>query len=331
MQVTYVLPVRSDDAPDEGLAPYLAWLAGEFGDALQVVVVDSSPAAVFAVHARRWPTTIEHLPPDPDLKTPNGKVGAVLTGLRRARHERVVISDDDVRYDRPALTRLVSLLDEAEVVRPQNYFSPSPWHAQWDTARMLLNRISGGDWPGTLGVSRSALLDAGGYAGSVLFENLELVRTVRAAGGREIVAEDLYVRRLPPTVSRFWSQRVRQAYDEFARPARLTLWLSLLPAGVLLARLHPFALVMALAASGVAAEIGRRQHGGAPFFSARASALAPVWLAERAVCAWLAVASRLVLGGVRYRGRVLREAATPERELRRRLQSRAGAGQTSVR
>lgn len=329
MRATYVLPIRSDAAPDEALAPYLAWLATEFHNELQIVVVDSSPPAVFAVHATRWPTTVEHVPLDPDLATPNGKVGAVMTGLRRARHERVVIADDDVRYDRAALMRLVSLLDRADVVRPQNFFAPSPWHAKWDTARILLNRISGGDWPGTLGLRRSALPTAEGYDGHVIFENLELVRTIRAAGGREVVADDLYVRRRPPTVSRFWSQRVRQAYDEFARPARLALWLSLLPAGVLVGVLHPLALVMALAASGVAAEAGRRRHGGTRVFPAAASALAPVWLAERAVCAWLAVGSRLVLGGVRYRGRILREAATPERELRRRLQSRTAAPEVS--
>ena len=32
---------------------------------------------------------------------------------------------------------------------------------------------------------------AGGYDGDVLFENLELIRTVRARGGEEAVALDL--------------------------------------------------------------------------------------------------------------------------------------------
>ncbi|MBW8295859.1 hypothetical protein [Sphingopyxis sp.] len=36
------------------------------------------------------------------------------------------------------------------------------------------------------GVRRSVLLDADGYSGEVLLENLELVRTIEAAGGRQI-------------------------------------------------------------------------------------------------------------------------------------------------
>jgi hypothetical protein len=69
----------------------------------------------------------------------------------------------------------------------------------------------------------------GGYDGNVLFENLELVRTVEAAGGSSLCLQDLYVRRLPPETQHFWRQRVRQAYDEFARPVRLVVALSVVP------------------------------------------------------------------------------------------------------
>ncbi len=92
-----------------------------------------------------------------------------------------------MRYDDKSLAQTVAALATADVVRPQNYFEPLPWHARWDSGRMLLNRISGGDWPGTLGVRRSRLQATGGYDGSVMFENLELVRTVLASGGRECV------------------------------------------------------------------------------------------------------------------------------------------------
>ena len=95
---------------------------------------------------------------------------------------------------------------------------------------MLLNRVTGGDWPGTIAVRRSALAATGGYDGRALVENLELVRTVVAAGGREVLLDDLFVARRPPTSRHFWSQRVRQAYDELARPGRLAWQLGLLPA-----------------------------------------------------------------------------------------------------
>ena len=248
-----------------------------------------------------------------------GKVGGVLTGVRLASHEPLIIADDDVRYDETALSRMLQELQTAHVVRPQNYFEPLPWHAAWDTGRTLLNRLSGGDWPGTLGVRRSMLEATGGYDGRAMFENLELVRTVCAAGGHESVPLDLYIARRPSTSRHFWSQRVRQAYDEFARPARLVLQLAMLPLVVAAGYVGGSAWLLALiAASVLAAEMGRRRAGGARVFPARTSLFAPLWLAERAACSWLAVGTRLYHGGVSYRGRVLAHAATPMRTLRAR-------------
>jgi hypothetical protein len=185
---------------------------------------------------------------------------------------------------------------------------------------MLLNRLWGGDWPGTLGVRRSILRATDGYDGRAMFENLELVRTVLAAGGTESVPLDLFVARRPSTTSHFWSQRVRQAYDELARPVRLATQLAVLPLATLaVARFGWPALAVGTVVVAGAAEIGRRRAGGTTVFPATSSLLAPAWLAERAVCSWLAVGARVVLGGVPYRGTVLRHAATPMPVLRARL------------
>jgi hypothetical protein len=70
------------------------------------------------------------------------------------------------------------------------------------------------------------------------------------------------------------------------------------------------------------AEIGRRRDGGAQAFPSTSALWAPLWLAERAVCIWVAVARRLLFGGIRYRDVRLRRAATPMRELRRRARAR---------
>lgn len=260
-----------------------------------------------------------HIPPNPSLAGANGKVRGVLTGVQIAGHERLIVADDDVRYGDTAIARMLELLDTFEVVRPQNYFAPLTWHARWDTSRTLLNRMTGGDWPGTLGVRRSALQATKGYDSDVLFENLELVRTVEAAGGRQATPLDLYVRRKPPATSHFWSQRIRQAYDEFSRPARLAVFLCLLPAVMALAIGRRFRVLTAgVVAVMAVAEAGRRRAGGAAFFPVSATLLAPVWLGERAICSWLAVGVRVAFGGVRYRGLVLRWAATPTAILHRR-------------
>jgi hypothetical protein len=314
---TYLLPIRRRSVPaDDDLTAYLAWVATR----MPVIVVDGSPGPLFAAHAAAWGHLVRHLPVAPDLALPNGKVAGVLTGLRCAEHEAVVIADDDVRYDDASLAAAVRALDGVHVVRPQNYFAPLPWHALWDSGRILLNRATDGDWPGTLVVRRSALRATGGYAGDVLFENLELVRTVVAAGGRERVARDVLVRRRPASTRHFWSQRVRQAYDELARPWRLALQLAVLPTAALLlsvARLRVLALVAVVALIALA-EWGRRRDGGRRLFPAAAALMAPLWVLERGVTAWLAVATRVVRGGVPYAGTRLTSAATPVRVLRAR-------------
>jgi hypothetical protein len=55
-------------------------------------------------------------------------------------------------------------------------------------------------------------------------------------------------------------------------------------------------------------EVGRRRDGGRRVFSWLATVSAPLWLAERAVCSWLALGSFL-RGGARYAGRRLRTSA----------------------
>jgi hypothetical protein len=320
LPVTYVLPIAAATSQARALSGYLRRLSRLVDE---VIVVDGSPEETFDAHASSWSGHVRHLPPE--LRTTNGKVGGVITGVRAARHECVIVADDDVRYRRAELVRMLGLLQKHDVVRPQNFFRPLPWHARWDTARSLLNRLGQGDWPGTLGVRKSVLLEAGGYSGDVLFENLELVRTVRAVGGREAVPLDLFVARRPPEANHFLSQRVRQAYDEWARPGRFAAELALLPAAVLAARKGPGWLLAAAACSVAAAEVGRRKANGRTAFPASSALWAPAWLAERAVTSWMALGTRLLFGGIRYRTSRLKQAATPERELRQKVREHSAS------
>jgi hypothetical protein len=325
--LTYILPIRSATPMDGELIAYLRRLPGD----AETLVVDGSPPPVFAANAAALVHAIggglRHLPPAADLVTEMGKVGGVLTALRLASHEKIVVADEDVRYDAVALEAVAAALDTADVVRPQNYFDPMPWHAGWDTARALLNRLTGGDWPGTLGVRRSALMATGGYDGRAMFENLELVRTIVAAGGREVTLYDVFVPRRPSTARHFWSQRVRQAYDEIARPGRLAWQLALLPLGLVLGVTGRWRMLVAAAVVAMLiAEAGRRRAGGRRVFPAWTPLCAPLWLVERAIASWLAIGARAFLGGVPYRGRVLRHAATPMRVLRERYATLRAAG-----
>ncbi len=165
--------------------------------------------------------------------------------------------------------------------------------------------------------TRPSGVTPGGYSTDALFEDLELVRTIRAAGGREARADDLFVRRLSCTAAARLRQRVRQAYDSVAQPTRLLAELGVLPALVLI---RPDGLQLAGLACGVAAlaELGRRRRNGRAVYPPAAALWAPLWLAQRSLCSWLAVLSS-ARGGVRYTGGRMRLAAHSERQVRRRV------------
>ena len=322
LPVEYVVPLKWDS--DDELADLTDYLH-RLADWMDVTVVDGSRRELFDDHQRLWHPTIRHIAPDP-WPGRNGKVAGVVTGVRAARHPRVVIADDDVRWEADALRRAAQLLDHSDLIRPQNYFSALPWHARWDTSRTLVNRAFGSDYPGTYVLRRDTFLRMGGYDGDAMFENLEMARTIRAVGGQELRVNDLFVARRPPTARHFLRQRIRQAYDSLAQPARLLVEVALLPGLVILgfaARQRGGWRGLALSLSAVAglvvstAEVGRRRDGGAAVFSASAALWTPMWLLERAICVWVALGCRL-RGGVPYGDQRVLLAAHRLSTLRRR-------------
>lgn len=312
--LTYVLPIKTPTPAPAELGDYLKWLAGF----VEVIVADGSAPNVFSAHRAVWGSAVRHLPVS--SRTANGKVAGVTDGIANARTPAVIVADDDVRYDLTGLLQMARLLATYDVVLPQNYFEPLPWHAQWDSARSLLNRAFGGDYPGTLGVRRAAFVDSGGYCGGVLFENLELVRTLTSRGHSCCRASEVFVRRIPPSFAHFRGQRVRQAYDSLAQPGRLAVELALAPAIVALLAPRSRRAVRAAVAAALpvlVAEVGRRRGGATRVFPARTSWWAPGWVLERAVCSWLALLARR-RGGARYGGGRLPVAAHSPSELPRR-------------
>lgn len=314
LSVEYVMPLfRRDTAGEDELVSYLAGIC----EIAEVTVVDGSDPGLFDRLDGALPAAVRHM--RPSGSSLNGKARGAMTGIRTARHDRIVLGDDDVRYTADQLAALATRLESADLVRPQNRYDPNPWHARWDTGRMLVGRALDGDYSGTVGVNGAVLARHGGYDGDVLFENLELERTVRAAGGRVKVARDIAVVRRPPELRHFLRQRVRQAYDDLAQPIRLIAELLLLPIVVCSMVRRRWSTIVGLALLVLAvAERGRRRAGGVRFFPATSVAWAPLWAAERAVTVWIALGLRL-RGGVVYNGVRLSRAATPLRTLRRRL------------
>lgn len=310
MEIDYILPLRWDAATSGRERHEMTDCLSRLRDWADVVVVDGSAEPVFAEHHAVWSGLVRHIVPDETA--PNGKVAGVLTGIRATRHPRIVIADDDVRYDEAALAEVVGRLDRAGIVAPQNVFRPLPWHARWDTARSLINRAIGMDYPGTFAVRRE--LAADGYRGDVLFENLELLRTVAARGGSIERARDVFVERRPPSARHFLAQRIRQAYDSQAQPARQAIELALLPALIVQA-FAPLGYLLWPAVAVAVAARGPRVAGGRRVYGPTAPLWAPLWVLERARTSWIALAWRAA-GGVPYSGGRLRHAASSPCALR---------------
>jgi len=308
---TYLLTIRRvrfDRREAEGFREYFGLLAAA---GCEVLVVDGSPREVFDAHADAWRGACRHAAVDPQYKYLNGKVNGIHTGVALASRERVILADDDIRYAPEDVRRMSRLLDSFEMVRPQNYLRPLPFWARTEAARMLLNRawIAEGDYPGTLGVRRSAMLRVGHYDGDALFDNEEIVRHFRARGASVCYARDFFVLKRPPSFRKWVEQRPRQAYEDFVMRAK-TFFFASLPVALALASLFgglrcalAFAAFVAIGSALFAAR--GRGDGAARFFPARLCLYAPLWVAERALSTYWAFYWKLARGGYPFGDRLL--------------------------
>jgi hypothetical protein len=277
----------------------------------EVLVVDGSPPEVFAEHAIAWRSVCRHEPVDAQYKYLNGKVNGIHTGVAVAAHDRIILADDDIRYTPEDACRMAELLEDYDMVRPQNYFRPLPVWARTEAARMLINRawISEGDYSGTLGVTRNAMLRVGHYDGDVLFDNEEIVKHFRLKGARIKYARDFFILKLPPTFEKWVEQRPRQAYEDFVMRVKtlffmatpIVLALTLLKSGGRLTLIY--AAVISLGA--VVSAARGLTDGAARFFPPRVVLYAPLWIAERCVSTYWAFYWYLMRGGYPFGDKIV--------------------------
>jgi hypothetical protein len=308
---TYLLTIRRvrfDEREAAGFAKYFRMLADA---GCEVLVVDGSPREVFAAHAAAWRGACRQAPVDPQYRYLNGKVNGIHTGVALASQDRIILADDDIRYTAADVRRMSRLLDANEMVRPQNYLHPLPTWARTEAARMLINRawIAEGDYPGTLGVRREAMLRVGHYDGDVLFDNEEVVRHFRARGASICYARDFFLLKRPPSFRKWVEQRPRQAYEDFVMRAK-TLFFAALPSAFAAAWLafgRRGALLFVLAVAAGSALLAARGlgDGAARFFPAWVCAYAPLWVAERTLSTYWAFYWRVARGGYPFGDRLV--------------------------
>lgn len=312
LSCTYLLPirrVRASGQETEDFAQYFQMLACA---GCEVLVVDGSPAEVYAEHDAAWRGLCRHVTVDPQYKYLNGKVNGVHTGVALASSEKIVLADDDIRYTASDIERVCLLLDKHEMVRPQNYLKPLPWWARLESARMLINRgtLRTGDYPGTCAFRRSTCLRVGHYDGDVLFDNEEIVRHFILQGADVCHALDLFVLKRPSTFRKWIEQRPRQAYEDFVMRAKTALFMSLLPVTIALELVSgakaalSFILFASVSAMLLAAR-GLWRNKAYRFFSLSLIFYAPLWILERALSVYWALYWRIAHGGYPFGDRLV--------------------------
>jgi glycosyl transferase family 21 len=309
---TYLLPIRRlhfRQAEASNLAEYLELLAAA---GCEVLVVDGSAPEVFNQHDAAWSGLCRHLTVDRRFGYLNDKVNGVHTGIEKASSDKIILGDDDIRYDRAAIGAMVDSLEHFEVVRPQNFLSPLPWWARMESARMLINRatLRLADYPGTCGFRRGTMLRVGHYDGDVLFDNEEIIRHFAQSGARIDYANNFFVLKRPPTFRKWLEQRPRQAYEDFGLRLKTGLFLSLLPLGALLLAVKGwlggtiFCIALAIG-SVILAFMGRRKGQAAQYFPVSVCFFAPLWVFERALSSYWAVYYYITCGGYRFGEEIL--------------------------
>ena len=192
---TYLLPIRRSAFSEAEAQDFVGYFATLGAAGCEVIVVDGSPPDVFAQHHALWSGVCRHEGVDRRFGYLNDKVNGIHTGVEIASCEKIILADDDIRYTAGDIEKMTVLLDEHEMVRPQNFLSPLPWWARMESARMLINRatLRIGDYPGTCAFRRSTMLRIGHYDGDVLFDNEEIVRHFAASGATINYAIDFFV------------------------------------------------------------------------------------------------------------------------------------------
>ncbi len=309
---TYLLPIRRsvfNEAEAQDFAAYLPTLTAA---GCEVIVIDGSPGEVFEQHHAVWSQICRHELVDRRFGYMNDKVNGIHTGVERASCEKIVLADDDIRYTAADIEKMISSLEEFEMVRPQNFLSPLPWWARMESARMLINRatLRTGDYPGTCAFRRSTMLRVGHYDGDVLFDNEEIVRHFARFGAAIHYAIDFFVQKRPPALQKWKEQRPRQAYEDFGLRAKTALFLAipvLLLISAIAAGLVGFVLcivLLSIFATALACAGSARGEAG-EYIPPWTCLYAPLWVFERSFSTYWAVYWYLRHGGYPFGDKLL--------------------------
>jgi hypothetical protein len=312
MNCTYLLPIRRTKFSSEEASQLAGYFRELTATGCDVLVMDGSPPAVFAQHDEAWGSLCRHERVDRSFGYLNDKVNGIHTGVDLATTEKIILADDDIRYGADQIERVSALLNQYEVVRPQNFLSPLPWWARMEAARMLINRatLRIADYPGTCAFRREAMLRVGHYDGDVLFDNEEIIRHFARKGASISYATNLFVHKRPPTVRKWIEQRPRQAYEDFGLRAKTASFFALPVIAVLATALFGWLglalwfCVIVIAGTALAAA-GLMRGEARKYFPLSVCLFAPLWILERTVSTYWALYWHFRYGGYPFGDKIL--------------------------
>ena len=306
------MPIRRASFSEDEAAEFAKYFDALTNASCDVLVIDGSPTEIFEQHHRLWSQSARHEKVDRRFNYLNDKVNGIHTGVELSPNEKIVLADDDIHYSPDDIDRISKLLDDWEVVRPQNYLRPLPCWARMESARMLINRatLRTADYPGTCAFRRATMLHVGHYDGDVLFDNEELIRHFAREKARIYYATDFFIEKRAPRLRKWLEQRPRQAYEDFALRAKTTLFFALPICGFLAAFIGGskgvglFLLILSLVAMMIALA-GRVRGDARKYFPASVILFAPLWILERSLSTYWALYWYLRHGGYPFGDRLL--------------------------
>jgi hypothetical protein len=287
---SYVV-VIGDDQEQAGdlreLASYLSILAIGGCD---VVVVDGAASPQFENNSRTLRWVARHIPARPRHRNFTGGIDIVRAAADVSNCDKIIVAGAKVRYEDEAIARLCGLLDDHEVVQPQDYFEPLPWWSGIEAGRMLVHRGIEPlpDHGATFALRKSSVRGLRGL--EVAWSNGDHpVRRLASQGA-------VFVRRLPPALTDWLQERPKQAGHDFNLPVKTAFFFALLPLAIVIAICGGMRLAGSFAGAIAFASIAlaiRGRGGATTFFPIRACLYAPLWVIERSASVYWALFQRL--------------------------------------
>jgi hypothetical protein len=276
------------------LASYLSTLAIGGSD---VIVVDGSASPQFENNSRTLRWVARHIAARPRHRNFTGGIDIVRAAVDVSNCEKIIVAGAKVRYDDETIASLCGLLDDHEVVEPQDYFEPLPWWSGIEEGRMLVHRGIEPlpDHGATFGLRKSSV--RGLRSLEVAWSNGDHpVRRLASQGAEVFSACHVFVRRLPPALTDWLQDRPKQAGDDFDLPVKTAFFFALLPLTIVIAICGGMRLAGSYAGAIAFASIAlaiRGRGGATTFFPIRACLYAPLWVIERSASVYWALFQRL--------------------------------------